>query len=272
MPSLSIITGAYNVADCPFFHKSITSILEQTFSDFEFIVCDDGSTDNTYELLKKYADTDNRIKLLQNEKNLGLVKTLNKCLEIAEGRFIARHDCDDYSALNRFEKQIKYLEENPDVSILGSAAYLFDENGIWGKDVMPRKVRNEDFLFNNPYKHGSVILRRDALQKAGGYRIAKETVRNEDYDLFMRMQIFCKGENLEEPLYYFCEDKLAQKRRKYRYRINEARVRAKGFKNLGLMPRAIPYIIKPLIVGLIPNLILQKLKNRRRKKQDTGKS
>lgn len=266
MPFLSIITGAYNVADYPQFDKSIKSVLEQTYTDFEFIICDDGSNDETYSLLKKYADNDKRIKLIRNEKNLGLVETLNKCLALATGKYIARHDCDDYNAPNRFQKQIDYLEKNADVCILGTAAYLFDENGIWGKDVMPRKVTNKDFLFNNPYKHGSVVIKHEAILKAGGYRVAKETVRNEDYDLFMRMQTFCIGENLEEPLYYFCEDKLAQKRRKYRYRINEAKVRYKGFKALGLMPKSFPYVIKPLVVGLIPGFILRKIKNKRRKK------
>ena len=267
MPLLSIITGAYNVAGCPYFDKSIKSVLEQSFKDFEFIICDDGSTDNTYELLAKYALSDNRIKLVRNSENLGLVKTLNKCLELASGELVARHDCDDYNALDRFEKQISFLKENPDICILGTAAYLFDENGVWGKDTMPTSVSNKDFLFNNPYKHGSVMMRKSALNKAGGYRVAKETERNEDYDLFMRMHTFCDGANLEEPLYYFCEDEAAHKRRKYRYRINEAKVRVKGYKALGLMPRGLPYVIKPLIVGLIPGFILKKLQSKRRKKQ-----
>ena len=264
MPVLSVITGAYNAASCPHFHKSIMSILEQSFSDFEFIICDDGSTDETYELLKQYATSDPRIKLLQNEKNIGLAPTLNKCLEQASGEFIARHDCDDYNALDRFEKQLSYLKEHPDVAVLGTASHLFDDNGIWGLEVMPRKVTNRDFLFTSPYKHGSVIFRKEALLKANGYRVAKETLRTEDYDLFMRMQTFCKGENLSEPLYYFCEDSLTRKRRKYRYRINEAKVRAIGFKKLGLMPKALPYVIKPLLVGLIPGWLLLKLQNKRR--------
>ena len=273
MPKVSVITGAYNVASCPHFDKSIESVLNQSFADFEFIICDDGSTDETYALLKKYAEADERIKLIKNEQNLGLVKTLNKCLEYAEGEFIARHDCDDYNDTRRFEKQIAFLNENPDVSILGTAAHLFDENGIWGKDIMPLTIEKRDFLFNNPYKHGSVMMKAEALKKAGGYRVAKETVRNEDYDLFMRMHTFTKGANLAEPLYFFCEDVAAQKRRKYRYRINEARVRAKGFRILGLMPRGIPYVIKPLLVGLIPGFILRKLqaKRRRRKAEEIDK-
>lgn len=271
MPTLSIITGAYNVVSCPYLHKSIKSVLEQSFSDFEFIICDDGSADETYAILEEYAAQDSRIRLLKNEKNLGLAPTLNKCLAAATGIYIARHDCDDYNDPTRFEKQIAYLEENPEVSLVGTAAYLFDERGVWGKDVMPLNVKNEDFLFTSPYKHGSVMFRREVLLRAEGYRVAKETLRTEDYDLFMRIQTFAKGENLEEPLYYFCEDAGAKRRRKYRYRINEARVRARGFKALGLMPRAIPYVIKPLIVGLIPSPILAKMQDKRRKRSQESK-
>lgn len=267
-PKVSVIAGAYNVADIRILDKSIRSVLDQTFTDFEFILCDDGSSDGTYEILKRYADRDNRIKLIRNEENLGLVKTLNRCLEISSGTYVARHDCDDYNDLTRFEKQVAYLDEHTDITVLGTASYLFDEDGVWDKEIMPRKVENRDFLFNNPYKHGSIMMRREALQNVGGYRIAPETVRNEDYDLFMRMQTLGHGENLEEPLYYFCEDKAARGRRKYRYRINEAKVRMRGFKALGLMPGGFPYVIKPLIVGLIPAFILTRLQNRRRKKKN----
>ncbi len=267
-PKVSVIAGAYNVADIEILDKSIRSVLEQSFTDFEFILCDDGSDDGTYEILKKYADGDDRIKLIRNEENLGLVKTLNRCLELSSGAYVARHDCDDYNDLTRFEKQVAYLDKHTDITVLGTAAYLFDKDGVWDMELMPPKVKNRDFLFNNPYKHGSIMMRREALLKAGGYRIAPETVRNEDYDLFMRMQTFGRGENLEEPLYYFCEDNAARGRRKYRYRINEAKVRMRGFRALGLMPGGFLYVIKPLIVGLIPSFILTRLQNRRRKKRN----
>ena len=262
MPRVSVITGAYNVASCPTFEKSIKSILEQTYSDLEFIICEDGSSDNTYELLSNFAETDRRIKLLRNETNLGLAASLNKCIEVSEGEYIARHDCDDISAPERLEKQLNYLDEHPDVSILGTFAYLFDENGVWGKTSFPTEITKKDFLFCSPHQHGSVVFRRDALRKAGGYRIAKETRRTEDYDLFMTMHTFAKSANLPEHLYYFCEDKSTLKRRKYRYRIDEAKVRYKGFKKLGLMPKGFFYVIKPLIVGLIPSGILRRMKNK----------
>lgn len=261
MPETSIIAGAYNAASCFSFERSVNSILSQTYSDFEFIICDDGSDDNTWELLEAYAKKDPRIRLIRNERNLGLAASLNRCIELSSGEFIARHDCDDYCAPERLEKQIAYLKAHKDTDILGCNAYLFDENGVWGKEVFPSSVENKDFLFRSPYKHGSVVFRKEALLKAGGYCVSKETYRTEDYELFMRMQKFCKGSNLDEFLYFFCEDNNAKKRRKYRYRIDEAKIRFNGFKELGLMPKALPYVIKPLIVGLLPMPLLDRMKD-----------
>lgn len=262
MPKISVISGAYNISGCYSFQKSIESILTQTYADFEFIICDDGSTDNTRELLSDFAKKDLRIKLLRNETNLGLAATLNKCIAESSGEFIARHDCDDYAATDRLEKQLAYMTEHSDVSVLGTFAYLFDESGVWGKMRFPIEITKKDFLFCSPHQHGSVMFRKDALVKAECYRVAKETRRAEDYDLFMRMHTFAKSANLPEFLYYFCEDKNTLGRRKYRYRIDEAKVRYKGFKQLGLLPKGIPYVIKPLIVGLIPKKLLKKLKNK----------
>ena len=261
MPRLSIVSGAYNIEKCYSFKKSIDSVLSQSFSDFEFIICDDGSTDNTWVLLSEYANKDSRIKLLQNDHNLGLAASLNKCIEASSADLIARHDLDDYNAPDRFEKQLAFLELHPEVSVLGTCVFLFDENGVWGSETFPEKICNRDFLFTSPYKHGSVIFRREALLQAGGYRVAKETYRTEDYDLFMTLQTFCQGANLGERLYYFCEDKNTRSRRKYRYRIDEAKVRYRGFKKLNLLPRGFFYVIKPLIVGLIPSSILAWLKS-----------
>ena len=262
MPRVSIIAGAYNIEGSYSFEKSMKSILGQTFADFEFIICDDGSTDRTRELLLDFQKTDPRIRLLFNEKNLGLAASLNRCIEAASGEYIARHDCDDYSHPERIEKQVAYLDSNPDVAILGTFAYLFDEGGVWGKTFFPTEIKKRDFLFCSPHQHGSVVFRKGELLMAGGYRVAKETRRTEDYDLFMRMHTFAKSANLPEYLYYFCEDKSTLRRRKYRYRIDEARVRYRGFKLLGLLPRGIPYVIKPLIVGLIPARLLAFLKDK----------
>lgn len=268
MPVLSIISGAYNLESCFSFKNSIESILSQSFSDFEFIICDDGSTDGTYEILSEYAKGDERIVLLRNEKNLGLAATLNRCFSVAKGDFIARHDLDDYSAKDRLEKQITYLEAHPDVGMLGTWAYLFDGDGIYDTVKFPLTVTTTDFLFNSPYQHGSVVFRRDVLEKAGGYTVSKATRRTEDYELFMRIALFSRGENLSEPLYHFLEDEKTLKRRKYRYRIDEMKVRFSGFRALGLLPKGFFYVIKPLIVGLIPLRVLKMLRKKRRQQRN----
>lgn len=259
---LSVISSAYNIENCYSLTKSIESILNQTYSDFEFIICDDGSTDRTWKILCGFAQKDKRIRLLRNKTNLGLAASLNRCIEASSGIFLARHDCDDYSDPQRFEKQLNYLKQHENICILGCQSYLFDERGVWGRESFPNRVQNRDFLFNSPYKHGSVVFRREALLQAGGYRVARETYRAEDYDLFMTMQTFCTGENLDDYLYYFCEDNNAYNRRKYRYRFEEARVRMIGFRKLRLFPMGFVYVIKPLIVGLIPRFLLKKLKER----------
>lgn len=262
MIETSVIAGVYNIEHCFSFQKSIQSILNQSYQNFEFILCDDGSTDRTWEILCDIQKQDRRIKLLKNDSNQGLATALNKCITASRGRFIARHDCDDYCDLKRLEKQIAYMKEHPDVNVLGCQVYLFDENGVWGKLRYPQKVRNEDFLFTMPYKHGAVVFRKEVLLQVGGYRVSKETYRAEDYDLFMSLQTFCKGENLDEYLYYFCENQDTKHRRKYKYRLDEAKVRFLGFRKLKLLPKGMLYVIKPLVVGMIPNVWLDKAKDK----------
>ncbi len=262
MPRVSIISGAYNISACYSFEKSMESILGQSYTDFEFIICDDGSRDDTWDKLAAFAERDPRMILLKNESNMGLAAALNKCIEHASGEYIARHDCDDYAAPDRIEKQVEFLDAHPDIALVGSFANLFDEDGVWGEMKFPVEITRRDFLFCSPYQHGSVVFRREVLIKAGCYRVAKETRRAEDYDLFMRIATFAKGANIPEFLYYFCEDKNTLGRRKYRYRIDEAKVRYRGFKALGLLPRGIFYVIKPLIVGLIPRGLLRRIKNK----------
>ena len=268
MPKVSIISGAYNISGVFALEKAVFSILNQSFSDFEWIILDDGSSDSTWEILSEYAKGDSRIKLLQNEKNMGLAYSLNKCLEVASGEYIARQDMDDYSDPERLKKQVEFLDANPEISLLGTQAYLFDKDGVWGKEHFATTVTKKDFLFTSPYQHGAMMIRKDALLDAGGYRVCKATRRCEDYDLFMTMHTKYAGANLDEFLYYFCEDESSKKRRKYRYRIDEMKIRFRGFKKLKLMPKGFFYAIKPLFVGLIPGKTLDKLKKKRKRREE----
>lgn len=253
MPKVSVIMGVYNATDKLILEKAINSILNQTFKDFEFIICDDGSSNNSSELVKEICKDDERVVLLQNKENKGLAYVLNKCLEHSKGEYIARMDSDDLCDLTRLEKQVKFLDENKDYGIVGTNADMFDDESTWGELKYNENIRKEDFLYNSPVIHASIMIRKSVYDLVGGYRDIPMTLRVEDYDLFMR--IFAKGikiYTIQENLYKFRVDKNTESRRKYRYRFNEVRVRYQGFKLLKLYPKGIIYVIKPLIVGLLP--------------------
>lgn len=263
-PKLSVMMGVYNIEKLDVFDCAVESVLTQTMSDFEFIICDDGSTDYTAEILKKWSSQDSRIRLVQASRNEGLAAALNRCLWTAQGSFIARQDADDLSLPTRFEMQLAFLKAHTEVSFVGCDVTLWDKHGNWGERRFPAFPVERDFLFTMPFVHGTLVFRHAALKAVGGYRVAKETRRTEDYDLLMRMYSQgLRGGNLSAQLYRFREDKAAQKRRKYRYRIDEAKVRWQGFRALGLMPSALPYVVKPLIVGGIPSGMLRRLKQKR---------
>lgn len=270
-PSLSILMGVYNIANLPTFPLAIDSILKQTYSDFEFILCDDGSEDQTWECLCKLATRDSRVRLLRNPCNLGLAATLNHCIMEARAPVLGRHDADDYSAPDRFARQMEFLRCHTDIAFVGSDVALFDQRGVYGLRCFPQYPQPSDFLFTMPFVHGALFFRKECLLHAGLYRISKETRRTEDYDLLMRMYALgFRGANINQPLYFFLEDQAAGKRRKYRYRIDEVKVRWKGFSDLDLLPQAFPYVVKPLLVGLLPARLLAKIKwhYRERKNQN----
>lgn len=262
MCEISVIMGIYNMANKKeIMRLAIESILNQTYKNFEFIICDDGSSDETYELLKEFCKKDERILLLKNNKNRGLAYSLNNCLKIAKGKYIARMDADDISIKDRFEKQIKFLEKNPEYALVGCNLLYINNKGIWGKRILPEYPNKKSFLFTSPFAHPTILIRKDILNLLNGYKVEKITRRLEDYDLFMRLYANnYKGYNIQEFLYQFREDEDAFKRRAYKYRWDEVQVRYRGFKSLGLIPFALPYVIKPLIVGLIPQKILSKIR------------
>lgn len=257
-PSLSVIMGVYNEKNISQVKKAINSILNQTWDDFEFIICDDGSDKPFYDWLCEYCKKDERIRLIRNKRNVGLAVTLNHCLKIASGDYIARMDADDISVLERFEKQIHFLEKNREYAMVGSNAELIDAENIWGRRVMPEKPEKKDFLKNSPFIHPSIIFRAETLQQLGGYSNQTYALRTEDYELFMRAySMGMRGYNLQENLILYREDKNAYKKRKYRYRICEYHVRKIGFQRLGIYKGNFRCVVRPLIVGLIPKRILQ---------------
>lgn len=253
MPKISVLMGAYNCAET--IGKSIESIQAQTITDWELIICDDGSSDNTIEVVKEYQKNDERIILIQNDKNRGLSYTLNHCLEVAKAEYCARMDGDDLCDSNRFDIQIRFLEEHPEYSFVSSTMKRFDEEGYYdepsiGDGYEPTKM---SFVKGSPFCHAPVMIKKEAYDAVEGYRVRPETLGVEDYDLWFRLYAKgYKGFMLENPLYDMFDGRGAAKRRTFKRRLNEAWVRKEGYKVLKTPLIYRVFILKPIAVGLIP--------------------
>lgn len=263
---ISILMGIYNCANT--LPEAIDSVLSQTYSNWELILCDDGSADNTYQVAdayqKRYPD---QIILLKNDVNKGLNYTLNHCLDAATGAYIARMDGDDISLPERFEKEAAFLDANPQFDIVSTPMIYFDENGDWGRGTAVEYPKAKDFIPGTPFCHAPCMVRAKAIRAVGGYSTEKRTLRAEDYDLWFRMYANGSiGYNLSEPYYKMRDDQNAYHRRKYRYCLNEARVRARGYRMLKLPVRSYLYALRPLLVGVLPKPIYLFLHKKRQQR------
>ena len=265
MPKVSIIMGIYNCEST--LSEAVECILEQTFSDWELILCDDGSADDTVGIAVRYAaEYPDRIRLICNKTNLGLNRTLNRCLEVARGQYIARMDGDDRCASHRLEVEVAALEAEPEISIVSTDMEFFDENGTWGRISHPEYPQKRDFIHGSPFCHAPCMVRREAYEAVGGYSVGERLLRVEDYHLWLKM--YCAGyvgRNIHQPLYQMRDDRNAYDRRKFRYRINEAYVRWMAVKELKLSAHNYIYAIRPILVGLMPDFLYDFLHKRRLK-------
>lgn len=249
---VSIIMGIYNCGNT--LPEAIDSILAQTYTDWELVMCDDGSADNTLSVAENYRHNyPEKIKLLRNEKNLGLNKTLNRCLAAASGVYIARMDGDDISMPERLEKEVAFLDAYPEYAIVSCPMIYFDENGDWGQGKSIAFPEKNDFVKGTPFCHAPCMVRADAFKVVGGYSEDRRTLRAEDYHLWFCMYAAgCRGANLSEPLYKMRDDENAFNRRKFRFAWNEAYVRLAGYRMLALPLRNYIYVLRPILVNLLP--------------------
>ena len=262
MPTVSVIMGIYNCGGT--LGDAIDSILNQTYTDWELIMCDDGSTDHTYDVASYYAKQfPEKIILIKNEKNLGLNKTLNRCLSIAKGKYIARMDGDDVCAVNRFEKQIAVLEKEPMIAIVSASMDHFDENGNWGRQSHSMYPQKKDFLHGTPFNHAPCMVRKKAYDAVNGYSIEERFIRVEDYHLWFKMyKAGFVGKNIDEILYSMRDDRNAYSRRRFKYRLNEAYVKRLAIKEFKLPISGYIYVLRPIIVGLLPSKLYDLLHKR----------
>jgi glycosyltransferase involved in cell wall biosynthesis len=194
-PKISVIMSVYN--EETYLSQAIESVLNQTFGDFEFIIIDDGSTDDSFEIIKSY--TDQRIRLMKNESNIGLTRSLNIALGLAVGEYIARQDADDSSLPDRFAEQVSFLEKHPETVLLGTGVYVIDEGGKVLRREIPSIAPGQKLRESNQFVHGSVMFRRAAIAQLGLYQ---ELFRySQDYELWLRIASHHSVANLPNPLY-----------------------------------------------------------------------
>ena len=258
MPKVSVIMSVYN--DEKFVAQSIEGVLNSTYTDFEFIICNDCSTDGSSEIIKKYKDK--RIIFFSNGQNQGLAKSLNNCIERAKSEYIMRIDSDDICLPDRMEKQVAYLDEHKDIAMCGTFAQVIDNsnNNVYILQ-RPIDVTVKDIFKNNSFIHPSVMIRKEILDSVGCYVSKKETRRAEDFDLWCRIyEAGFKGKNISEILINYREDFSSYKKRKFRYRVDVYKLMKQWRKKLGLPLRYKFYAFKILLVGLIPKNLLYKMK------------
>ena len=243
--------------------RSIESVLTQTVSDFELLICDDGSSDEAKAYLNSAADKDKRIVLVRNGNLFTLPQKLNACLAAAKGKFVARMDDDDYSHPDRFLRQTEFLEKHPEIYFCGCNVNLARNGETVGIKNFPEYPSVEDFYFVQPFIHPSLMLRREALEAVGGYSEDKYSILCEDYDILLRLYASgYKGANIQQLLFDYTVSETAKGNRKMKHRINEAVTRYRRFKQLGKLPKAFIYVIKPIVVGFIPESVLYRLKQK----------
>lgn len=182
-PRVTVLMSVYNGEK--YLREAIDSILSQTFKDFEFLIINDCSTDRTAEIMESY--TDPRVRIVYNETNIGLTKSLNKGLKLAKGEYVARMDADDISLPERLQKQVEFLDVHPEVGVLGTWAEVIDESGgcvfEWRMPEDPALLKWL-MVFANNLIHASVMFRRCVIEPLGYYDSAVRC--SQDYDLWCR--------------------------------------------------------------------------------------
>ena len=255
--------GIYNCSST--LKEAINSIITQTLTSWQLILCDDGSSDDTYSVAKEYQEKyPEKIILLQNDHNMGLNATLNRCLSVATGEYIARMDGDDISLPTRLEKEATFLDTHPEYAIVSTPMIFFDETGDWGRNVPIEKPTKYDFIKHSPvHCHAPCMIRREAYLAVGGYTENKRMLRFEDVNLWYKL--YAKGYlgyNLNEPLYKMRDDQAAFHRRGLRSRMNGVYVTYVGFKLFHFPFYMYGYVavdfLKHLVKGLMPERLYLK--------------
>ena len=251
MARISVLMGIYNCAST--LGEALDSLYAQTYQDFKIILCDDGSTDDTYVIAQRNAEEHDNIVLIKNEHNMGLNYTLNHCLKYADTEYCARMDGDDISLPTRFETEIKFLDEHPEYAIVSCPMIYFDEHGDYRQGKGRGEIIAEHFVHGTPISHAPCMFRTMAVKTVGCYSVSDKLLRVEDYHLWFKL--FANGYklfSLDECLYKMRDDRNAVARRNWITRRNEAYVKHIGYKMIGLPWYKQIYVLEPIVKYITP--------------------
>ena len=257
-PSISVIMSVHNNESS--ISRSIDSIINQTFTDWEMIICDDGSTDKSYAIISEYAKQDSRIVVIRNDKNLGLAYSLNRGISLARSNILARQDADDWSSPNRFEVQFPFVISHPQYAIVGSGWYNVSDNGMKKKMIPKENPKAIDLVSDGGFMHPTWMMRKDFLEKVGLYTVREETMRSQDYHLMLKLYgAGYSSYNIQDTLYYYKADERTFKRSKNWKRVRGLMwIRLDGYKRNNFPIWAYLYVLKPLIVNLTPYEVMKR--------------
>lgn len=263
---LTVVLPVYNAEE--FVRPAVESILEQTWTDFDFIIIDNCSTDASFEILGEYAAKDQRIRLHRNEQNMGFVYSLNRGNQLAAGEYVARMDADDISTPDRLDKQMRFLLDNPDIDVVTSWNGQFDTDPEDVQFVIKSPATHEELSrvarFRDPISHPACIYRRSAVLAVGGYQ---ERGTLEDWLLWASMmQNGSRFACIQEVLYKFRrDDKFAPRRRGWRRAKLHAALQGE-FRRMGFIsfPEYVRNVIFRVATCLLPNSVTVLLRNSQR--------
>ena len=231
---VSVIMATYNCAGTV--EKAIDSILAQTYENWVMIICDDGSTDHTLEILRRYKEEyPDKFVIIQNDRNRKLPYSLNHCLQYVETDLVARMDGDDWSTPDRFEKQVAFLMAHPEYDLVGTGVVVSDGQNTLATIVQPSTPVPEDMLSSNCFSHATIMTYKRVYDQLNGYCLDPTAERCEDLELWSRFfAAGFRGYNLSDGLYYILEDENAVRRRDLHNRLNTAKTLMRGYRRMGL--------------------------------------
>jgi glycosyltransferase involved in cell wall biosynthesis len=257
-PIVSVIMPVYNAGE--FLVRAIESIRKQTVADFEFLIIDDGSTDDSWTIIKRFAKRDARIRKFRNKKNIGIVKSLNALIPKTKGRFVARMDADDISLPNRFDKQIAYLESNPQLVACGGQEHIMNERG---RTIAEKYFPTEEKTCYNMIANIMVIqppvlmARGDIFRKL---RYSNHTFKNDDISMHFKLLEQGGFGNVDEVIFKYRkrETSLTHKDPKHVFFL-ALLVRLNAIKNYGYAPsfwNLLLLAVETMTVFILPNFAI----------------